>query len=107
MRRNAKKISVFVSAAVALTLSATAFAGEITGNDKSLKNPDGTLNGRSICAFSGQNDTYSGDPTVPDSDGFFRTQSWGQVAKAVKDFLTSIGMNPGKSCNPNTGSEPS
>lgn len=80
-----------------------AFAGEITGNGKSLKNPDGSLSGRSICAFSGQNDTYSGDPTVPDEDGFTRTQSWGQVSKEDKVFLTSIGLNPGNSCNPNRG----
>ncbi|MGQ0383901.1 MAG: hypothetical protein ACT4UP_04320 [Gammaproteobacteria bacterium] len=41
-----------------------AFAGEITGNGKSLKNEDGTLNGKSACAFSGRED----DP----SDPFFR-----------------------------------
>lgn len=78
----------------------TVFAGEITGNGKSLKNEDGTLNGRSECAFSGRNDTYSGDPDVPDEDGFFRTQSWGQIDKVGKEFLTSIGVNPGNACNP-------
>jgi hypothetical protein len=78
----------------------TAFAGEITGNGKSLKNEAGTLNGKSECAFSGRNDTYSGDPNVPDEDGFFRTQSWGQLDKETRDFLTSIGVSPGTACNP-------
>jgi hypothetical protein len=80
-----------------------ASAGEITGNGKSLKNEDGTLNGRSACAFSGQNDTFSGDPEVPDEDGFFRTQNWGQVGKEGRAFLTSEGSNPGKACNPTIG----
>jgi len=80
-----------------------AFAGEITGNGKSLKNDDGTLNGHSACAFSGVNDTYSGDPDVPDGDGFTRTQSWGQIDKEVRDFLSTIGMHPGKACNPTIG----
>lgn len=95
---------------LALILSAWATAGhtgEITGNGKSLKNEDGTLNGNSACAFSGQNDTYTGDPTEPDEDGFFRTQNWGQLPKAVRDFLTSIGVSPGVACNPNrSGGEP-
>jgi hypothetical protein len=55
----------------------SAFAGEITGNGKWIAgSPDAPLNGRSECAFSGQNDTFSGDPDVPDADGFTRTQSW-------------------------------
>jgi hypothetical protein len=89
-------------AAVALTaLGATsAYAGEITGHGDSLKQPDGTLHGASICAFSGLNDAYSGDPSVPDADGFTRTQNWGQVSKDGKAFLTSIGFNPGNSCKP-------
>jgi len=85
-----------------LGLSA-AHAGEVTGNGKSLKNPDGSLNGKSICAFSGLNDTYSGDPTVPDEEGFTRTQSWGQLDKESKAFLTSIGVSPGVACNPTRG----
>jgi hypothetical protein len=77
-----------------------ALAGEITGNGKSLKNPDGTLNGRSECAFSGLNDTYTGDPDVPDADGFTRTQNWGQVGREGRIFLTSIGLAPSNACNP-------
>lgn len=89
-------------AALALTALGTtaAYAGEITGHGDSLKQPDGTLHGASICAFSGLNDAYSGDPTVPDADGFYRTQNWGQIPHDGKVFLTSIGVNPGKSCKP-------
>jgi hypothetical protein len=95
---------VVICAALILGLGANAvFAGEITGNGKSLKNSDGTLNGNSICSFSGLNDTYSGDSSIPDEDGFFLTQSWGQLAKGVKDFLKSINGHPGGSCKPSTG----
>jgi hypothetical protein len=91
----------FIAAVALVTLGATAAqAGEITGNGKSLKQPDGTLHGASICAFSGRNDAYSGDPDVPDADGFTRTQNWGQVSPDGKAFLTSIGLNPGNSCKP-------
>ena len=103
-----KRTGAAVGLALILGAFATAgHAGEITGNGKSLKNDDGSLNGRSACAFSGQNDTYSGDPTVPDEDGFTRTQNWGQLSKAAKEFLTAIGFNPGNACNPNrSGGEP-
>lgn len=90
----------FVTAWLLCLLAGTALGGEVTGNGKSLKNDDGSLNGNSECAFSGLNDTYSGDPDVPDADGFFRTQNWGQLSKAVRAFLTSIGRNPGNACNP-------
>src|SRR4051794_761594 len=80
--------------------ASAALAGEITGTGTSLKQGDGSLHGASICAFSGLNDAYSGDPSVPDADGFTRTQSWGQVSKEGKVFLTSIGVNPGNSCKP-------
>ena len=71
-----------------------AYAGEITGNGKSLKNADGTLNGKSACAFSGRED----DP----SDPLFRgdiAQSWGQILKAVRDTFPAF-MHPGVACNP-------
>lgn len=80
-----------------------AHAGEVTGNGKSLKNEDGTLNGASICAFSGYNDTYTGDPDVPDEDGFTRTQNWGQIPKEVRDEIAMFGAHPGDSCKPGGG----
>lgn len=79
-----------------LGLSASAVAGgEVTGTGESLK----PLHANSECAFSGLNDTYSGDPNVPDADGFFRTQNWGQIPKTSRDFLTSIGVRPSTFCN--------
>lgn len=80
-----------------------AAAGEITGNGKWIAgSPDAPLNGKSICAFSGQQD----DPSEASEEGFrgLITQSWGQLPKGLRDFLTSIGMNPGVSCNPTSSS---
>ena len=88
-------LGLVATAAAILCLGASsAFAGEITGNGKSLKNPDGTLNGKSVCAFSGREDA-PGDP-------LFRgeiAQSWGQILKAVIDTLPAF-LHPGVSCNP-------
>jgi hypothetical protein len=104
MNNNARtrtQLSVILCAAGALAIGAnSALAGEITGNGKNLKQDDGTLHGRSECAFSGLNDVWSGDPDVPGADGFFRTQSWGQLSQATRYFLRSAGMGPGDACNP-------
>lgn len=90
----------FTTAVVALGV-APASAGEITGNGRILKQEDGTLHGRSECAFSGLNDQWGGDPAVPGEDGFFRTQSWGQIPKVVRDQIGAQGSHPGDACNPN------
>ncbi len=94
-------------AVVALSLAASAvFAGEITGNGKSLHVADskwGTgLHARSFCAFSGQEDLQYppfSDPTAGHS------QSWGQIPKAVRDTIPKAG-SPGRACNPNYGPPP-
>lgn len=93
MRRLMKRFGVAVSvAAVVLSLSASAaLAGEVTGNGTSLK----PLQANSECAFSGLNDEYYIDGIVTDP----RTQSWGQIPKADRDFLTSIGVTPSALCN--------
>lgn len=103
---------VLLSAAVAsLVLGAGALgahAGEITGNGRSL-HVDwkwGTgLHARSSCAFSGQEDLQflNEDGTAKEtvtkgSPG--HAQSWGQIPKSDRDFLTSIGVSPGTACNP-------
>jgi hypothetical protein len=82
--------------------ASTTLAGEITGNGK-LK----VVNGHSPCAYSGQEDLQwyqddgdtilRSDPTRGDPS---HSQSWGQIDKATRDFLTSIGLNPGIACNP-------
>ena len=79
----------------------SAFAGEITGNGKWIVGSEtAPLNGKSECAYSGQNDNWQLGNPVPDADGFSRTQSWGQVGQEGRAFLTSIGLNPGNACNP-------
>jgi hypothetical protein len=91
-------------AAVGAFGTTAAFAGEVTGSGKYIAGSDAApLNGNSSCAFSGLNDNYVfglAGPGNPDSDGFTRTQNWGQVGQAGRAFLTSIDENPGVACNP-------
>jgi hypothetical protein len=81
------------AAAVAAAGTGSAFAGEITGNGKSLE----PLHANSICAYSGLND----DPTGidPDNGPPGRVQSWG---KDVKDSVLAgngpLGGGPGEAC---------
>jgi hypothetical protein len=100
-----------VAAALIATLSASAaFAGEITGNGRSLQIAPHVLHGKSACAFSGQEDDQyldaEGKPLPEDQvvkGSPAHAQSWGQIPKEGefgRDFLTSIGANPGIACNP-------
>ena len=93
--------AAFCAVVVAAIGASSAFAGEITGNGKWIAGSEtAPLNGKSPCAFSGQNDNWQlGNPT-PDADGFTRTQNWGQAGQEGRAFLTSIGLNPGLACNP-------
>ena len=96
-------IAVGTATLVASLTAGGALAGEITGNG-TLKD----IHGRSACTFSGQEDLqwYVDEETnlilvenpVKGVPG--HAQSWGQIAKADRDFLTSIGHNPGIACNP-------
>jgi len=107
-RSHATKLSklgvALATTAMVLSLGAGAvFAGEITGNGRLID-----VHGRSDCAFSGQEDlqfyTDDGDTTLksePTRGDPGHAQSWGQIPKEVRDFLTSIGLNPGIACNPN------
>jgi hypothetical protein len=99
MARTKSFVAAAACAAVVAALGAgSAFAGEVTGKGKWIAgSPDAPLNGRSECAYSGRNDTYSGDPDVPDADGFTRTQSWGQVARHLQGAAGGV---PGTACNP-------
>lgn len=104
MTNNSLKKSAGAVVCAVCLLGGAAFAGEITGNGKSLKNEDGTLNGRSVCAFSGRED----DPNDPES--LFRgiiAQSWGQIPKWIRDTLPDF-LHPGVACNPKKsgGGEP-
>ena len=106
------------TAALIATLGAsTAFAGEFTGNGRSLHVDGGGkwgtgLHARSECAFSGQEDLqFVDDNDVPHATTKGEpghAQSWGQIPKEGdfgRDFLTSIGSNPGIACNPNRCAE--
>ena len=104
--RHATRLGAALAAfALVLSLGASAaFAGEITGNGKVLKNADGTLNGHSECAFSGQEDLQyvddNGDPLKTVTKGVpGHAQSWGQIPKSVRDSFPAF-MHPGISCNP-------
>ena len=105
------------AAALALALAFTAspaVAGEITGNGKSLKNPDGTLNGNSLCAFSGQNDTPNGLViTLPNgvqitvdpggdiqSFGYFKSHTDGFIGDPSDPATRSSFGFPAVGCNP-------
>lgn len=98
--------SAVCAAALIASLSASAvLGGEITGNGKSLKQADGTLHGQSECAFSGQEDLQfldeEGNPLAEPTKGDpGHAQSWGQIPKEGRDFLTTLGFNPGIACNP-------
>jgi hypothetical protein len=97
--------AVFVLVAVGAVGASAAFAGEITGSGKWIAGSESApLSGKSACAYSGLNDNYVLGNPVPDEDGFSRTQSWGQLDRATRVFLTSIGLNPGIACNPTKAS---
>lgn len=104
-------ITALLGAALVASLGASAvFAGEITGTGESLKVEGGGrwgtgLHARSECAYSGQEDDQyldaSGNPKPVVTRGDpGHAQSWGQIPKSGRDFLTSIGFNPGIACNP-------
>ena len=62
------------SAALVVVSSASAFAGEVTGNSTPTQGP---AHSNSACAFSGLND----EPDSPTEGG--RTQSYGQIVRYV------------------------
>lgn len=102
--------SAICAAALIANLSAGAvLGGEVTGNGKSLKIEGGKwgtgLHGRSECAYSGQEDLQfqdeEGNPLAEPTRGEpGHAQSWGQIPKEFRDFLTTIGAHPGSACNP-------
>lgn len=107
-------VSALCGAALVVSMSASAvLAGEITGNGKSLKTDEGKwetgLFGRSFCAYSGQEDLQfedeQGNPLPEPTKGEpGHAQSWGQIPKEFRDFLTTVGAHPGTACNPIKGS---
>ena len=105
-------LTALAGAALVASVGATAaFAGEYTGNGKSLHVEDskwGTgLHARSFCAFSGQEDLQfidaKGLPHATTKGVPGHAQSWGQIPKAIRIQLTLEGSNPGIACNPTRG----
>jgi hypothetical protein len=103
-------LSAVCAAALLLGLTASAaFAGEITGNGKSLQVEGGGkwgtgLHARSFCAFSGQEDLQFEEGGSKGDPG--HAQSWGQIPKAARDEIGPLGFHPGRACNPNYGPPP-
>jgi hypothetical protein len=93
-RRTTRFAAAISVAALALSLTGGAvFAGEITGNGKSLE----PLHGKSICAYSGLNDDPLG--TDPANGPAGRVQSYGY--SAVRNGYKAMAPSPGVACNPN------
>ena len=104
-RTKTARFAIVIGATAALlTISGgSVLAGEITGNGQ-LK----TVHGASFCAYSGQEDLqffYDDGDTLPKPVATKgdpgHAQSWGQIPKSVRDYLTTQGLNPGIACNPN------
>ena len=92
------KITVAIIGTVfmAVGISSTAVAGEITGNGKWIAGSvEAPLKGKSDCAYSGRED----EPESGEFKGSI-AQSWGQLTKEFRDFLTGVGAHPGDACNP-------
>ena len=98
-----------VAACVAAVMglgAGSAFAGEVTGNGRYIASSDAApLKGKSACAYSGVNDNYafgnletdeSGN-LIQDTDGFTRTQSWGQIVRNAGPLGgAAFGCNPNR-----------
>ena len=88
-----RMLGAVIGATAIMSMSAgPALAGEIGGNGKWIAGTEeAPVNGKSECAYSGQNDEYVlGDSSAP------RTQSWGQIVREVGP----LGGGPGAACNP-------
>jgi hypothetical protein len=94
LRRTA--VALVTGALLASLGAGAVFAGEVTGNGKVT--PIAGYQAKSICAFSGQN-----DDEPPPGRTAAHVQNWGQITKADRDFLASIGFHPGDACNGHHG----
>jgi hypothetical protein len=96
-----KRFAVALCSIAALSLSGgSAFAGEITGKGKWIAgSEEAPINGRSECAYSGQNDEFHLFP----NQGWPRTQSWGQEIRGAAPVVGGHVGVPGIACNPTGG----
>ena len=101
---------MFGAVGAALVAATPVYAGEVTGNGKDLP-----VNGRSLCAYSGQNDTPDGlslpigpggalvqiDPGGHvQSYGYFKSQMDFGGPSSDPDVRAGFSF-PGSGCNPN------
>lgn len=103
-------VLIFATAIAAVASATPAIAGEIKGPPPTANYTAEELdiNSRSICAFSGLNDSPLGDPNVGDPGG--TTQSFGSFFGSsgypVSDLNpTTDYLSPGYACNPNRGDD--
>jgi hypothetical protein len=109
MRMTRRILSALCAATLLASVGASAvFAGEITGNGRSLKVDGGGkwatgLHARSFCAFSGQEDDQF---LLGNSKGVpAHAQSWGQIPNFIRADIPAA-FHPGMACNPNIGPPP-
>ena len=109
MRRRTSAKSRFTLAigagALLVSLSVgSVLAGEVTGPPGKGRHtpigaaPDNDPHASSICSFSGL-----GDGEDEPGRTAAHVQNWGQIPKADRDFLSTIGFHPGDSCNGHSG----
>jgi hypothetical protein len=108
MRFSILKCALPIVTMATLAGAAPAIAGEIIGPPPAgnYTADELDIHSRSICAFSGLNDSPLGDPTVFDPGGI--TQSFGSFFGSSGFPVsgldpTSDDLSPGFSCNPNRG----
>jgi hypothetical protein len=99
-------LAVGTAALLVCLSTATALAGEVKGPpggdlpDTPIGAPEDTdpPHAASICSFSGLGDGEDEPGRTAE-----HVQNWGQITKADRDFLSTMGFHPGDSCNGHTG----
>jgi len=104
------RTSAMALGAVILTVSTAASAGEIKGPPPTANYTaeEIDMHSRSVCAFSGLNDSPLGDPSVFDPGGI--TQSFGSFFGSSGFPVSGLDpqtdfLSPGFGCNPNRGED--
>jgi hypothetical protein len=95
---------------VALASSSSVWAGEIKGPPPAgnYTAEELSIHSRSVCVFSGLNDSPLGDPSMRDPGGI--TQSFGSFFGSSGFPVSGLDprtdeLSPGYSCNPNRGAD--
>jgi hypothetical protein len=96
--------------AAMMAASTAATAGEIKGPPPTTNYtaPEIEINSRSVCAFSGLNDSPLGDPDAGDPGGI--TQSFGSFLASSGFPVSNLDpqsdfLSPGFGCNPTRGQD--